>query len=141
MWKTLLNIVVSLFAAILVFAAGVELYSGWQYSHIAGIEVVGIGRDKVTLSLPLKPAKGLEHPSGAKIELYAKEGPFWIETDDSFSDLRIASCRNTSFAVIYSRFDVPDRTKKETLLQFLRGIRKVRQESAADDCGMLEESR
>ena len=129
------------FAAVLVFIAGLEVYDCWRYGHIAGIEVVGIGRNKISLSLPLKPAKGLEHPSGTKIELYAKEGPFWIETDDSFSDLRIASCRNTSFAVIYSRFDVPDRTKKERLLQFLRGIRKVRQESAADDRGMLEESR
>ena len=71
------------------------------------------------MNLPLKQAEVMQNPA-VKTELYAKKGPFWIETDRAFSDLRICSCRLTGLMVFYSRFDIPNRKTKEKLLQFIR---------------------
>ena len=123
MWKKFsASILLVLTAGILLIAA-VEYYSLYTHRRLSKIEVLQIGSKPCSVILPLKQAEvPLPDPS-AKIELYTKEGPFWIEADRTFSDLRICSSRTTGLMVFYSRFDIPDRKEKEKLLQFIRSER------------------
>ena len=93
----------------------VESYDIYSQRNLASIEVLKIGSDQCSFTLPLKQAEAMYDPT-VKIELYAKEGPFWIETNRTFSDLRVCSCRTTWFAVVYSCFDIPDKKKKDQIL-------------------------
>ena len=122
MWKKIAISILLLIAAGILFVVSVEYYSLYTHRRISKIEVRQIGSDQYSVTLPLKPAKALLDPA-VKIELYTKEGPFWIETDRTFSDLRICSCRVTGLMVFYSQFDIPDRKEKEKLLQFIRSKR------------------
>ena len=122
MWKMIAISILLLIAAGILFVVSVEYYSLYTHRRISKIEVRQIGSDQCSVILPLKPEKALLDPA-VKIELYTKEGPFWIETDRTFSDLRICSCRVTGLMVFYSQFDIPDRKEKEKLLQFIRSKR------------------
>ena len=108
-----------LIAAGILLVAAVEYHSFYTHRRLSKIEVLQIGSDQYSVTLPLKQGNAMRDPA-VKIELYTKEGPFWIETDRIFSDLRICSCRVTGLMVFYSRFDIPDRKAKEKLLQFIR---------------------
>ena len=119
--KIAISILLLITAGIL-FVVSVEYYSLHTHRRLSKIEVLQIGSDQCSVTLPLKPAKALHDPT-VKIELYTKEGPFWIETDRMVSDLRICSCRITGLMVFYSQFDIPDRKEKEKLLQFIRSKR------------------
>ena len=122
MWKKIAISILLLITAGILFVVSVEYYSLYTHRRISKIEVRQIGSDQCSVTLQLKPAKALLDPA-VKIELYTKEGPFWIETDRTFSDLRICSCRITGLMVFYSQFDIPDRKEKEKLLQFIRSKR------------------
>jgi|GEM_PF-4767936 len=122
MWNKIAISILLLITAGILFVVSVEYYSLYTHRRISKIEVRQIGSDQCSVILPLKPAKALLDPA-VKIELYTKEGPFWIETDRTFSDLRICSCRITGLMVFYSQFDIPDRKAKEKLLQFIRSKR------------------
>ena len=121
-WKKIAISILLLITAGILFVVSVEYYSLYTHRRISKIEVRQIGSDQCSVTLQLKPAKALLDPA-VKIELYTKEGPFWIETDRTFSDLRICSCRITGLMVFYSQFDIPDRKEKEKLLQFIRSKR------------------
>ena len=103
----------------ILFAVSVEYHSLYTHRRLSKIEVLKIGSEPCPVTLPLKQAEAMHDPT-VKIELYAKEGPFWIETDKTFSDLRIYSCRMTGLMTFYSRFDIPDRKAKEKIKQFIR---------------------
>ena len=119
---TIASILLLITAAIL-FVAGVEYYSLYTHRRLSKIQVLQVGLKPCTVTLPLKQSETpLRNPS-AKIELYTKEGPFWIETDRTCSDLRIWSCRMTGLMVFNSRFDIPDRKEKEKILQLIRSER------------------
>ncbi len=106
-------------AGVLLIAA-VEYYSFYTQRRLSKIEVLQIGLKPCSVTLPLKQSEVPLHNPSVKIELYTKEGPFWIESDRTFSDLRICSSRMTGLMVFYSRFDIPDRREKEKLLQFIQ---------------------
>ena len=122
MWKKISASILLLITAGILFVISVEYHSLYTHRRLSKIEVLQIGSDQCPVTLPLKQAEAMHDPT-VKIELYAKEGPFWIETDQAFSDLRICSCRVTGLMVFYSRFDIPDRREKEKLLQFIRSER------------------
>lgn len=120
MWTKISASILLLITAAILFVAWVEYYSLYTHRRLSKIQVLQVGLKPCTVTLPLKQSETpLRNPS-AKIELYTKEGPFWIETDRTCSDLRIWSCRMTGLMVFYSRFDIPDRREKEKLLQFIR---------------------
>ena len=119
MWKKITVSVLLLITAGILLVAAVEYHSLYTHRRLSKIEVLQIGSNQCSVTLPLKQAEAMRDPV-VKIELYTKEGPFWIETDRTFSDLRICSCRMTGLMVFYSRFDIPDRKAKEKLLQFIR---------------------
>ena len=119
MWKKISATILLLIAAGILLAAAVEYHSFYTHRRLSKIQVLQIGQDPCPVTLPLKQGNAMRDPA-VKIELYTKEGPFWIETDRTFSDLRICSCRVTGLMVFYSRFDIPDRKAKEKLLQFIR---------------------
>ena len=119
MWKKITASILLLITAGILFAVSVEYHSLHTHRQLSSIEVLKIGSDQCSVTLPLKQAEAMHDPT-VKIELYAKEGPFWIETDRTFSDLRICSCRMTGLMVFYSRFDIPDRNAKIKILQFMR---------------------
>ena len=119
MWKKITVSVLLLITAGILLVAAVEYHSLYTHRRLSKIEVLQIGQDPCPVTLPLKQGNTMRDPV-VKIELYTKEGPFWIETDRTFSDLRICSCRKTGLMVYYSRFDIPDRKAKEKLLQFIR---------------------
>lgn len=119
-WTKISASILLLITAAILFVAGVEYYSLYTHRRLSKIQVLQVGLKPCTVTLPLKQSETpLRNPS-AKIELYTKEGPFWIETDRTCSDLRIWSCRMTGLMVFNSRFDIPDRKEKEKLLQFIR---------------------
>ena len=118
MWKKLLTAAGLLIVTGILVIVVVENYAIYSQRNLASIEVLKIGSDQCSFTLPLKQAEAMYDPT-VKIELYAKEGPFWIETDRTFSDLRICSCRMTGLMAFYSRFDIPDRKAKEKILQFI----------------------
>ena len=118
MWKKITVSVLLLIAAGILFLISVEYHSLYTHRRLSKIEVLQIGSNQCSVTLPLKQAEAMHDPT-VKIELYTKEGPFWIETDRTFSDLRICSCRMTGLMVFYSRFDIPDRKAKEKILQFI----------------------
>ena len=122
MWKKITVSVLLLITAGILLVAAVEYHSFYTHRRLSKIQVLQIGQDPCPVTLPLKQGNAMRDPA-VKIELYTKEGPFWIETDRTFSDLRICSCRVTGLMVFYSRFDIPDREAKETLLQFIRSKR------------------
>ena len=120
MWKKISASILLLITAAILFVAGVEYYSLYTHRRLSKIQVLQVGLKPCTVTLPLKQSETpLRNPS-AKIELYTKEGPFWIETDRTCSDLRIWSCRMTGLMVFNSRFDIPDRKEKEKILQLIR---------------------
>ena len=119
MWRKTAASILLLITAGILFVVSVEYHSLYTHRRLSKIEVLRIGSDRCAFTLPLKQAEAMHDPT-VKIELHAKEGPFWIETDRTFSDLRICSCRMTGLMVFYSRFDIPDRKAKETILQFIR---------------------
>ena len=118
-WKRIAVSVLLLITAGILLVAAVEYHSFYTHRRLSKIEVLQIGSDQYSFTLPLKQGNAMRDPA-VKIELYTKEGPFWIETDRTFSDLRICSCRVTGLMVFYSRFDIPDRKAKGKILQFIR---------------------
>ena len=118
MWKKITVSVLLLIAAGILLVAAVEYHSFYTHRRLSKIQVLQIGQEPCLVTLPLKQGNTMHDPT-VKIELYTKEGPFWIETDRTFSDLRICSCRVTGLMVFYSRFDIPDRKAKEQILQFI----------------------
>ena len=122
-WTKISASILLLITAAILFVAGVEYYSLYNHRRLSKIQVLQVGLKPCTVTLPLKQSETpLRNPS-AKIELYTKEGPFWIETDRTCSDLRIWSCRMTGLMVFNSRFDIPDRKEKEKILQLIRSER------------------
>ena len=123
MWKKIsASILLVLTAGVLLIAA-VEYYNLYTHRRLSKIEVLQIGLKPCSVTLPLKQSEAALPDPSVKIELYTKEGPFWIESDRTFSDLRICSSRMTGLMVFYSWFDIPDRREKEKLLQFIRSER------------------
>ena len=120
MWKKISASLLLLITAGVLLIAAVEYHSLYTHRRLSKINIIQVGLKPCTVTLPLKQSETpLRNPS-AKIELYTKEGPFWIETDRTCSDLRIWSCRMTGLMVFNSRFDIPDRNEKEKLLQIIR---------------------
>ena len=119
MWKKITASILLLITAGILLVAAVEYHSLYTHRRLSKIEVLQIGSNQCSVTLPLKQAEAMRDPV-VKIELYTKEGPFWIETDRTFSDLRICSCRMTGLMTFYSRFDIPDRKAKEKIKQFIR---------------------
>ena len=123
MWKKISASLLLLITAGVLLIAAVEYYSLYTHRRLSKIQVLQVGLKPCTVTLPLKQSETpLRNPS-AKIELYTKEGPFWIETDRTCSDLRIWSCRMTGLMVFNSRFDIPDRKEKEKILQLIRSAK------------------
>ena len=121
-WKKIAILILLLITAGILLVVSVEYHILSKHRRLSKIEVTQIGLDQCFVTLPLKQGKSMHDPA-VKIELYTKEGPFWIETDRTVSDLRICSCRVTGLIVFYSQFDIPDRKAKEKLLQFIRSKR------------------
>ena len=123
MWKKISASLLLLITAGVLLIAAVEYHSLYTHRRLSKIQVLQVGLKPCTVTLPLKQSETpLRNPS-AKIELYTKEGPFWIETDRTCSDLRIWSCRMTGLMVFNSRFDIPDRKEKEKILQLIRSAK------------------
>ena len=119
MRKKLLSAVGLLIVTGILVILVVESYAIYSQRNLASIEVLKIGTSQCSVKLSLKPAKGLNQRT-TKIPLSAKEGPFWIEADQTLSDLRVCSCRTTWFTVVYSCFDIPDRKEKSQILHLAK---------------------
>ena len=120
MWKKISVSILLLITAVFFLIAAVEYYNLYTHRRLSKIEVLRIGLKPCSVTLPLKQSEVPLHDPSVKIELYTKEGPFWIESDQTFSDLRICSCRTTGLMVFYSRFDIPDLKGKKQLLKFIQ---------------------
>ena len=121
-WKKIAVSILLLITAGILLVVSVEYHILSKHRRLSKVEILKVGPDRYHVILPLKQGKSMHDPA-VKIELYTKEGPFWIETDRTVSDLRICSCRVTGLMVFYSQFDIPDRKAKEKLLQFIRSKR------------------